>query len=176
MTRIAGPGQGVLALVCPRWNDAPLMLTLVSALRGNKVNLGRIGAVVAGAALAVSIGSAAGASSITIKVSPSSGLSNGQTIKVAGKGLPVTTNGKTNAFFISECTSAVSGQLSTADESHCSVTGAKAIKVSKKGVFATTFKVATGTIGDGTCSASSPCVIGVGDAGGQGSVATITFK
>ena len=139
------------------------------------MNKGRIGAVVAGVALAISIGSAAGASGVTIKVSPSSGLTNGQTIKVVGKGLPVKTNGKTNAFFISECTSAVSGQLSTADESHCGVSGAKAIKVTKKGAFATTFKVATGTIGDGTCSASSACVIGVGDAGGQGAVATITF-
>jgi hypothetical protein len=124
----------------------------------------------------LTVASVAGASGITIKVSPSSGLSNGKTIKIVGSGLSTTTKGKKNAFFVTECTSAVTGHLSVADESHCAVSLAKALKVSSKGAFATTFKVATGTIGDGTCSSTSPCVIGVGDIAGQGSVVKITFK
>jgi hypothetical protein len=119
---------------------------------------------------------AAGASGISIKVSPTSGLANGQTVKVAGKGLPLTTKGKPNSFFLDQCTAAVAGKLTVADESHCDISLAKALKVSKSGAFATTFKVATGTIGDGTCSATAPCVIGVGDITGQGAVAKITFR
>jgi hypothetical protein len=132
-----------------------------------------------GGALALSsltVASAAGAAAISIKVSPSSGLASGQTVKIVGSGLPATTNGKANAFFADECNSAVSGHLSLADESHCDVSLAKALKVSKTGAFAGTFKVATGTVGDGTCSSTAPCVIGVGDAAGQGSVVKITFK
>jgi hypothetical protein len=55
----------------------------------------------------------------------------------------------------------------------------KALTASKKGAFKTTFKVATGTVGDGSCGVAGhhlTCVIGVGDAAGQGGVAHITFK
>jgi hypothetical protein len=120
----------------------------------------------------------AGASGVSLKVSPSKGLANSQVVKVSGSGLPVTTKGKKNSFFIDECNAAVTGQLSVADEAHCDVSVAKALKVSKKGSFITTFKVATGTVGDGSCGVTGhlTCVIGVGDAGGQGGVASITFK
>jgi hypothetical protein len=120
----------------------------------------------------------AGASGVSVKVSPAKGLANNQVVKVSGSGLPVTTKGKKNSFFLDECNSAVTGQLSVADESHCDVSVAKALKVSKKGSFTTTFKVVTGTVGDGTCGVAGhlTCVIGVGDTGGQGGVASITFK
>jgi hypothetical protein len=120
----------------------------------------------------------AGASGVQVKASPSKGLVNGQTIKVAGKGLPVTTNGKKNDFFADECNALVTGKLSPADTPHCDVALAKGLKVSSKGAFSTTFKVATGKIGDGMCgvAGSLTCVIGVGDVGGQGTVVKITFK
>src|SRR5580698_3035129 len=104
----------------------------------------------------------AGASGVSIKVSPAKGLANNQVVKVSGSGLPVTTKGKKNSFFLDECNSAVTGQLSVADEPHCDVSVAKALKVSKKGSFTTTFKVVTGTVGDGTCGVAGhlTCVIG----------------
>jgi hypothetical protein len=120
----------------------------------------------------------AGASGVSVKVSPAKGLANDQVVKVSGSGFPATTKGKKNSFFIDECNAAVTGQLSVADESHCDVSVAKALKVSKKGSFTTTFKVVTGTVGDGTCGVAGhlTCVIGVGDTGGQGAVADFTFK
>jgi Neocarzinostatin family len=120
----------------------------------------------------------AGASGVSVKVSPAKGLSNGKVVTVSGTGLPVATNGKKNAFFIDECNAAVVGHRSVADEPHCDVSVAKALKVSKKGAFKTTFKVATGTVGDGACGVAGhlTCVIGVGDAAGQGGVANIAFK
>ena len=120
----------------------------------------------------------AGASTVSVKVSPAKGLANGQVVTVSGTGLPATTNGKKNSFFLDECNAAVTGQLSVADEPHCAVSLAKALTVSKKGSFKTTFKVATGTVGDGSCGVAGhlTCVIGVGDAAGQGGVAHITFK
>jgi hypothetical protein len=134
-----------------------------------------------GGALAVSlltVAPPAGASGIVVKVSPAKGLKNGQTVKVVGSGLPVTTSGKKNAFFADECNALVTGELTVADTPHCDVTLAKSLKVSKKGAFTTTFKVATGTVGDGMCGVPGhlTCVIGVGDVAGQGTVAKITFK
>lgn len=120
----------------------------------------------------------AGASGISLKVSPAKGLRNDQVVKVSGSGLPLVTNGKENSFFVDECNAAVTGQLSLADESHCAVSVAKALKVSQKGAFKTTFKVVTGTVGDGACGVTGhlTCVIGVGDTSGQGAVTNITFK
>jgi hypothetical protein len=119
----------------------------------------------------------AGASAVSVKVSPAKGLSNGKVVTVSGTGLPLTTIGKKNSFFIDECNAAVSGHLSLADEPHCDVSLAKALTVSKKGAFKTTFKVATGTVGDGNCGVAGhlTCVIGIGDSGGQGGIANITF-
>lgn len=145
---------------------------------------GRMTGLLVGGAAALSLATVvagalpAGASGVTVKVSPAKGLSNGKVVTVSGNGLPVTTSGKKNAFFLTECNAAVTGQLSLADEPHCDVSVAKALKVSNKGVFKTTFKVATGTVGDGSCGVAGhlTCVIGVGDTAGQGAVASITFK
>jgi Neocarzinostatin family len=129
-------------------------------------------------AVVMAAGVPAGASGVSVKVSPAKGLKNGKVVTVSGTGLPVATLGKKNSFFIDECNDAVTGQLSVADEPHCDVSVAKALTVSKKGAFKTSFKVATGTVGDGSCGVAGhlTCVIGVGDAGGQGAVAKITFK
>lgn len=138
-----------------------------------------VGAVAAlSLAMVVTEAVPAGASTVSVKVSPGKGLANGQVVTVSGSGLPAITKGKKNSFFLDECNAAVTGQLSVADEPHCDVSLAKALTVSKKGAFKTTFKVATGTVGDGACGTAGhlTCVIGVGDAGGQGGVAKIAFK
>jgi hypothetical protein len=145
---------------------------------------GRLTGILVGGAAALSLATVvagavpAGASTVSVKVSPAKGLANGQVVTVSGTGLPATTKGKKNSFFLDECNAAVSGQLSVADESHCDVSLAKGLTVSKKGAFKTTFKVATGTVGDGSCGVAGhlTCVIGVGDVAGQGGVARITFK
>jgi hypothetical protein len=148
------------------------------------MHTGRMTGLLVGGAATLSIAALmaaaapAGASGISLKVSPAKGLTNAKVVTVSGSGLPVTTAGKKNSFFIDECNAAVTGTLSVADEPHCDISVAKALKVSKKGTFKTTFKVATGTVGDGSCGVAGhlTCVIGVGDTGGQGTVATITFK
>lgn len=140
---------------------------------------GRIAAVLLGGALVISsltMATAAGAATISVKISPTSGLTTGQMVKISGKGLPTTAKGKSIAWFADECTSAVAGKLTVADEKHCDVALAKGLKVAKNGTFATTFKVATGKVGDGTCSSTAPCVIGIGNVSGQGTVTKITFK
>jgi hypothetical protein len=146
-----------------------------------KLHRGRVAAILFGGAAAISLmtmAAPAGASGISLKASPSKGLTNGKTVKVTAKGLPVTTKGKKNSFFVAECNSLVTGSLSLADESHCDISTAKAIKVSKKGSFSGKFKVVTGKVGDGYCGTAGhlTCVIGVGDIAGQGTVVNITFK
>jgi len=136
--------------------------------------------VAAGAITLALLGAAlpAGASGISIKVSPTKGLANGQSVKITGSGLPVTTGGKPNSFFADECNVLVTGKLSPADASHCDASVAKVLKLSKKGAFSATYKVVSGAIGDGSCGTPGhlTCVIGVGDLGGQGKVVKITFK
>ena len=153
--------------------------------KGMVMQRGRMTGLLVGgvAALSLAVVLAAAApgrvlSGISVKVSPAKGLSNGKVVTVSGTGLPATTNGKKNSFFLTECNAAVTGQLSLADEPHCDVSLAKGLKVSKKGAFKTTFKVTTGTVGDGSCGMPGhlTCVIGVGDTAGQGAVANITFK
>src|SRR5580704_9122734 len=141
---------------------------------------GQVAGLILGSAIAASLLVAAppaGASGISVKVTPSKGLTNGETVKVVGKGLPVTTKGKKNSFFVDECNGQVIGKLSPADTPHCDVALAKGLKVSKKGGFTATFKVATGKVGDSMCGVPGylTCVIGVGDVAGQGTVVKVTF-
>lgn len=117
----------------------------------------------------------AGAATPVIRVSPHSALHNGETVRVTGSGLPATTHGKPNAYFITECNAKVAGALSLKDEPDCAVALAKAVKVSRAGTFSTTYTVHTGKVGNGTCPAGGHCVIGVGDVAGQGGVARIAF-
>ena len=64
------------------------------------------------------------------------------------------------------------------DTPHCDVTDAQAIRVRTNGTFTAHFRVETGIIGDGYCATPGhpSCVIGVGNAQGQGTVVKITFK
>jgi hypothetical protein len=126
----------------------------------------------------VALATPAGASGLSVKVSPSKGLANNEAVKVSGKGFPYSTKGKANSFFATECTAAVTGKLSVADAVHCDESHVAVVKVSKKGTFSFAFTVITGPIGDGMCGTPGnlKCVIGIGDVAGQGSVGKITFK
>jgi hypothetical protein len=120
----------------------------------------------------------AGASGLTVKVTPSKGLTNGKAVTITGKGLPRSKHGLVNIWFASECNAAVTGKLSPADASHCAVSTAIPLKVSPSGTFSATLRVVAGAVGDGKCGVpgSLTCVIGVGTASGQGTVVKISFK
>jgi hypothetical protein len=139
-------------------------------------------AVLLAAAAAGSILSAspeASASSVTVKVSPSSGLANGQTVTVTGRGLVSSYHGSPQTWFVTECTNAVRGHLNpSTDTAHCDVTSAKALHVSHNGTVTARFLVTTGIIGDGYCGTAGhlTCVIGVGTSQGLGTVVRITFR
>jgi hypothetical protein len=142
---------------------------------------GKVGAAVVAclaAAGSLALASPAGASGLSVKVSPSKGLTNGKTVTVAGTGLPKSADGTNGTWFADECNALVTGKLTTADTPHCDVSLAKVLKVTKHGTFSVKFKVATGTVGDGACGTAGhlTCVIGIGTASGQGTVVKITFK
>jgi hypothetical protein len=122
----------------------------------------------------------AGASSaLSVHVTPSKGLVNGQSVEVSGRGLAKTYHGKAETWFITQCNADVQGELNaTADEKHCDISLAKQLTISAKGTFSTHFAVATGVVGDGYCGTAGhlSCVIGVGTVQSQGTVVRITFK
>jgi hypothetical protein len=128
----------------------------------------------------VAVASVAGASSssvLSVRVSPSRALVDGQSVTVSGR---VRATGGTNQkWFVIECTASVQGHVDPdTDADHCDVTHARAIRVSRNGSFATTFHVVTGIVGDGHCGTDGhrTCVLGVGTASGRGTVVRIGFK
>jgi len=136
-----------------------------------------LGCLVGAAALAAP--PLAGASGVSVKVSPNHGLANGQTVVITARGLARTSGGKPLTWFAVECTAAVTGRLNpSTDTAHCNVTAARALKVAHNGSATTRFKVTTGIIGDGYCGTPghATCVIGVGNVRGQGTVVRVTFK
>ena len=131
-----------------------------------------------GAAVVVAEGVPAGASSVSVKVSPDRGLVNGQVVTVSGHGLVRSYNGSPQTWFATECTAVVHGHMSPAtDTSHCNITDAKAIRVARNGSFSTRFRIHTGIVGDGYCGSDghASCVIGIGTAAGLGTVVKISF-
>jgi hypothetical protein len=130
-------------------------------------------------ALVVLSSSPAGASGLSVRVSPSRGLVDGQTVTVSGRNLARTYAGKPLTWFLAECTARVQGRMNPSNDTpHCDVTEAKAIRLSTHGTFSTHFKVETGIVGDGYCGSDGhdTCVISVGNARGQGTVVRITFR
>jgi hypothetical protein len=112
-------------------------------------------------------------------VSPASSLTNDQVVTVTGRGLARTENGKPQTWFVAECTATVQGRMNpSTDTPHCDVTDAKAVRLSRHDTFSLRFRVETGIIGDGYCGSDGhgTCVVSVGDARGQGTVARISFK
>jgi hypothetical protein len=137
-----------------------------------------IGALYVAPLLAVALAAPAGASGISVKVTPSRNLHKGEKLTVTGTGLPYATNGAPNMFFMAECTPAVVAKLNTSDTGHCNIGAVESLKVTKSGSFKATIKVVTGTVGEGECGVPKhlDCVIGVGDLTEQGTVVKITFK
>jgi hypothetical protein len=132
-----------------------------------------------GVVLALLGSSPAGASGVSVHVTPTRGLMGGQTVTVSGHGLARTYAGKPLTWFLAECTATVQGRMNPSkDTPHCDVTEAKAIRLSSRGTFTAHFKVETGIVGDGYCGSDGhgTCVISVGNARGQGTVVHITFR
>ena len=121
----------------------------------------------------------AGTAGVVVKVAPDQGLKSGQTVTVSGHGLPKSSGGNPQTWFVTECTAAVRGRVDPAtDTPHCDITHAQAIRVSSKGTFSSHYRLTTGIIGDGYCGTAghATCVIGVGTAQGLGTVVRISFK
>ena len=136
-----------------------------------------LGCLVAAAFVAAPL--PAGASGVSVKVTPNRGLVNGQSVTISGRGLARTADGKPLTWFAVECTAAVMGRLNpSTDTPHCDITAAQALRVAHNGTFTARFRVMTGIVGDGYCGTvgHATCVIGVGDVQGQGTVVRITFK
>ena len=147
-----------------RWWSAAALVLAAGAARATGAAL-KAGAATAGAG-------------VSVKVSPDHGLVNGQVVVISGHGLARSWNGAAQTWFAAECNRAVHGHISPAtDTSHCDITDAKAIRVSRNGSFSIRFRVRSGIIGDGYCgTVGHPgCVIGVGTAQGLGTVVKITF-
>jgi hypothetical protein len=121
----------------------------------------------------------AGAAGVVVTVTPHRGLKAGQIVTVSGHGLPKSSKGSPRTWFVTECTVAVKGRMNPAtDTPHCNISNAQALRVSPGGAFSSRYRLTTGIIGDGYCGTDgfATCVIGVGDAQGQGVVVRITFK
>jgi hypothetical protein len=156
---------------CSGYRWSALALTPVALLAGLAVVL----VAVAEAVPAPAVG---GSTRMTVKVTPSHGLVNGQTVVVSGRGLARSQGGDSLTWFATECTASVRGHMNPAtDTPHCNVTDAQAIRVSANGSFSTRFRVHTGIVGDGYCGTPghASCVIGVGTASGLGTVVKISF-
>ncbi len=136
-----------------------------------------LGCLVAATVLAVPL--PAGASGVSVKVTPNRGLVDDQSVAISGRGLARTADGKPLTWFAVECTAAVMGRLKpSSDTPHCDIAAAQALRVARNGTFTARFHVMTGIIGDGYCGTPghATCVIGVGNVQGQGTVVHITFK
>ena len=130
------------------------------------------------AAVAIPAASAqAGSSALVVKVTPSRGLVDRQTVTITGRGL--TGGGNPRTWFVAECTVAVRGRMNPAtDTPHCDLTDARPLHVTQNGTFSTRYRVRAGIIGDGYCGTAghATCVLGVGTAQGLGTVVRIMFK
>jgi hypothetical protein len=105
-------------------------------------------------------------------VTPSTGLTNGESVKVSGSGF---TPG--DSVYILECLANAKG------ESGCQVNGIPpSATITSKGILpTTTIIVTTGTIGNGTCGTTAAnadaCAVSAGNAGGgDTAVADIKFN
>jgi hypothetical protein len=117
-------------------------------------------------------------SGISARVTPNHGLTPGQVVSVTGRGFGKPPNKNDPAWFVTECTSTVRGHMNpSTDTSHCDISQARSVRVGRNGTFSLHFQVTTGIVGDGYCGTLGhpSCVIGIGNARGQGMVLPITF-
>ena len=137
-----------------------------------------IAAGLAGAALLVA-SAPAGASGLAVKVTPSRGLVDEQTVSITGHGLGPSGGGSSRTWFVTQCTAAVRGRMNpSTDTPHCELTAAQTLHVAHNGTFSAHYRVTTGIIGDGYCGTlgHATCVLSIGTAQGAGTVVRITFK
>lgn len=121
----------------------------------------------------------AGASGISVRVSPNQGLVAGEVVTVTGHGLGRPPGSGSPTWFMVECTAAVKGHLNPAtDTPHCDIPHAEAVKLSGRGSFTGHYRVAAGIVGDGYCGTPghATCVMAVGTASAKGTVVPITFR
>ena len=147
-----------------RWAPAAVLGLLAAATGTGVVAFGPTGA---------------GAASLPIKVTPNTGLVDGQSVTISGRGLVRSYQGTAQTWFVTQCTGSVQGRMNpSTDTPHCDIVNAKAIRVGRNGTFTAHFRVLTGIIGDGYCGTAGHlrCVIGIGTAQGLGTVVRITFK
>jgi hypothetical protein len=119
----------------------------------------------------------AGSSGLVVKVTPSRGLVDRQTVTITGRGL--TGSGNPRTWFVTECTVAVRGRMNPAtDTPHCDLTDAQPLHVTQGGAFSARYRVRAGIIGDGYCGTAghATCVLGVGTAQGLGTIVRIMFR
>ncbi|MGH9019814.1 MAG: neocarzinostatin apoprotein domain-containing protein [Acidimicrobiales bacterium] len=106
-----------------------------------------------------------------LKASPSTGLHNGQKVKVSGSGFK-----KGDHVYLVECVVGSTGQKG------CDLATLKPVTVTSGGKIPTTsFKVVTGKVGNGTCGTKASnlkhCEISAGNAaGGDSAVVKVAFK
>ena len=137
--------------------------------RTARVSLG----VFATAALLVSSGvlSAGAAAGPKLKVTPSTNLRNGEIVKVSGTGFK-----KGDFVYVVECLVGAKGGA------QCNELSATPATINSKGVMPiTSFKVSTGSVGNGTCGTKpsnlKKCDVSVGNAQGTDSATfPIVFK
>jgi hypothetical protein len=86
----------------------------------------------------------------TATATPSSGLTNGQSITVSGGGFPASAS-----LAVVECSAAAPD----AAGSQCNIGGVTFATATASGSFSTAFTVKTGAIGTGTCAANSTCYV-----------------
>jgi hypothetical protein len=143
------------------------------------VAAGLVGLAVLAACAALAMPVQAASSGLVVKVSPSQGLVDRQTVTITGRGVATTGGGSTRTWFVAECTGAVRGRMNPAtDTPHCDLTEAQPLHVTRDGTFSARYRVRTGIVGDGYCGTAghATCVLGIGTAQGLGTVVRITFK
>ncbi len=112
-----------------------------------------------------------GTSGPQIKVNPNTSLTNGESVTVSGSGFKAG-----DQVYVVECLANATG------ENNCDIATATPVTISASGSLpSTSFKVVTGTVGNGTCGTSSSdlntCDVSAGNAsGGDSATAAITFK
>ncbi|HEV2427911.1 MAG TPA: neocarzinostatin apoprotein domain-containing protein [Acidimicrobiales bacterium] len=132
-----------------------------------------VAALALSAPLAVGVGGV-GSGAVTtphLVVTPSTGLHNGEWVKVSGSGFRAH-----DMVFLVECLSTAKGAAG------CNTAGATPVTITAKGVLVSTrFKVMTGKVGSGHCGTTARnlkgCEMSAGNAAGKDTASTvITFK
>ena len=136
-----GPGGGALYRGVPRWKDASPGVPRESTGFGGPrhapvVRGGRRRGGGRGCCRSWPLPAPAGAAGLVVKITPDQGLKAGQTVTVSGHGLPKSSGGSSQTWFVTECTAAVRGRMDPAtDTPHCDITHARPSGSAPDGTF-----------------------------------------